>query len=608
MQFEEEQIVLKQTDVVCKKPVSGESEAQTPQLGDRYDVLSLLGKGGMASVYKVYDKILEKTFAAKVISPELAHERVALKRFADEAEAASSMTHGNIAAVYSHGVTSDNAPFLCMDYLEGETLENVLRREGKLELERVVNIFQQICEALIHAHMKGVVHRDLKPSNIFITKNADDVEVVKLVDFGIAKLQYREQDSTRLTQTGALVGCPLYMSPEQCRADQQDARSDIYSLGCVMYHAIAGRPPFSGANSVKVILQHVKQAPTAFEHENGGSETEKALQTCILRCLEKNPADRFQSTDELLVQLQSLEYKGPNIAITVEAQPAPIRRFLAVIIDAMVLVTLAHVIGHTFLGGTYQPPEKLIHFPAWQIDSLRAYAYAITPTLSFSVPFLVISSLLMPVILLSIVFLALSLPFVATRGATILMPVFPLIYLAYCAILESSPLQATLGKKLLGLTVVNARGERITFLRAVLRFLSKWISPFVIARELGIRPIRREHALAARNVLSTYWELCKYYPTDSTVGAYVVRKQPGRLNIDRDKYLVSVPLTTLQLMRKRWMNSLYSIGFTALACLVMLYLFAPSSFWWTSVGFASLACMPYITLWRRLACKTKSKK
>lgn len=161
----------------------------------------------MSSVYKVHDQVLDEVFAAKVLHRDLAMQPLVQKRFAREA--AACMTHGNIAAVYSHNVTSDNLPFICMDYLEGETLEALLRREGRLDFHRALGLFQQICEALIHAHMKGVLHRDLKPANIFISKNIDGVEVVKLVDFGIARLQYLDQDSTKLTRTGAIIGSPI---------------------------------------------------------------------------------------------------------------------------------------------------------------------------------------------------------------------------------------------------------------------------------------------------------------------------------------------------------------------------------------------------------------
>lgn len=297
------------------------------------------------------------------------------------------MTHGNIAAVYSHNVTSDNLPFICMDYLEGETLEALLRREGRLDFHRALGLFQQICEALIHAHMKGVLHRDLKPANIFISKNIDGVEVVKLVDFGIAKLQYLDQDSTKLTRTGAIIGSPYYMSPEQCRGAKEDERSDIYSLGCVMFHALSGMPPFQDENAVKVVLQHIRQPPPVlkflrtdenqseierqqFQSPEGQPELQfesqsqcKALEACIRRCLEKDPEARYDSVGSLLADLHSLDCKQANRAVSTEAKPALVRRFFASVIDGLILTFIAHVIGRIFLG-YWIPADQLAHAPA----------------------------------------------------------------------------------------------------------------------------------------------------------------------------------------------------------------------------------------------------
>ncbi|MBX9721519.1 MAG: serine/threonine protein kinase, partial [Candidatus Obscuribacterales bacterium] len=420
MQFEEQKVRLKiicdhcgtlveqGSDCVCLAKTAAEAAAPEtpqdvidgiplPQLGDRYDVLSLIGSGGMASVYKIYDKTLGKIFAAKVMRKDLALEPISLRRFADEAEAASAMTHGNIAAVYGHGVTNENTPYLFMDYLEGETLGDLLEREGKLDAQSASIIFQQICEALIHAHMKGIVHRDIKPSNIFITTNADGVQVVKLVDFGIAKLEYREEDSTQLTQTGALIGSPLYMSPEQCRGDEQDARSDIYAFGCVMYHALTGKPPFSGANSVKIVLQHVKGTAAPFAPSDDESGIANAFEECVMRCLEKDPSQRFQSAEQLLAQLQSLAYKGPNKLTMVEAKPAPWRRAFATIVDGAILMLLGHAIGSIFLHPALQA-DLLAQSSPMQLWCMSHYTDACAPSLSWSIPAFMMATLLFPAI------------------------------------------------------------------------------------------------------------------------------------------------------------------------------------------------------------------
>lgn len=626
MQFEEQKVRLKRTcdlcatllehdaECNCAAARKGETESQKtpqeaveeellPQLGERYDVLSLIGSGGMASVYKIYDKILGKTFAAKIMRRDLALEPLSLRRFADEAEAASAMTHGNIAAVYGHGVTSENVPYLFMDYLEGETLSDLLAREGKLDPQAAHNIFQQICEALIHAHMKGIVHRDIKPSNVFITNNAEGVQVVKLVDFGIAKLEYREEDSTRLTQTGALIGSPLYMSPEQCRGEDQDARSDIYALGCVMYHALAGKPPFSGANSVKIVLQHVKGTPEPFAQSGDESGIANALEECVMRCLEKDPGKRFQSAEQLLAQLQSLTYKGPNKISMVEAKPAPWRRAFAAVIDGAVLMLIGHAIGTVFLYPALQA-DLLAQSSPLQLWCLSHYTEACAPTLSWSMPIFTLATLLFPAIFFYLPMLVWSIPQVTCLGGCILMPVIPVIYILYCALTESSVLQATIGKWIFGLRVIDASGKRISFWHALIRLLEKFIAPVVFFAELSVTPLSNQYKLHIRNVMATYWEKIKYLPSDGLAGAYVVRRESKSLYVKADRYLSGsrLQLTKLKQMQWRWLHAWPTV-ILAIACVLLsLYVLWPSEFYFLSsflIPFLLLlAGIPYAVLHR----------
>jgi serine/threonine-protein kinase len=179
-----------------------------------------------------------------------------------------------------------------MGFVTGESLESVLNSEGVLTGERAINIFIQIAEALVHAHEKGIVHRDLKPSNVLLTKHEHVDDFVKLVDFGIAKIADSfNADKTKLTQTGELIGTPLYMSPEQCHGDELDARSDLYSLGCVMYETISGSPPFDGENAVRVLLKQISDEPAPLPKMFGISAD---LKEVIMRCLEKDSNDRYQ--------------------------------------------------------------------------------------------------------------------------------------------------------------------------------------------------------------------------------------------------------------------------------------------------------------------------
>lgn len=274
-------------------------------LGDRYEVIEVIGQGGMGTVYRAKDKVLQKDFAIKVLRNELAMDESAIKRFEQEAASASDLTHVNMLAVYDHGRTTSGAPFIVMDLLEGESLAQLLKRETRIESSRAVNIAIQICDALSHAHMKGLIHRDLKPSNVMLVDNNNSADLVKVLDFGIAKLMPSSNRETQnLTQTGELFGSPSYMSPEQCLACSQDARSDIYSLGCMMYEMLTGKPPFSGKNPIQTVVQHINEEPLPLGKIVEKNGLPKGLEAIVMRCLEKEAAERYQSMDQLSADLQ----------------------------------------------------------------------------------------------------------------------------------------------------------------------------------------------------------------------------------------------------------------------------------------------------------------
>ncbi len=276
-------------------------------LGERYEVQSLLGQGGMGAVYKVRDKELQKTFAIKVLNSNLVEDKNSLKRFEQEAQAASGLTSPNLVAVYDYGMGKKGSPYIVMDYLDGTSLDTVLAESGYLDVPRAEDIFVQICEAIAHAHSKSVIHRDIKPSNIMLTKGIDGGDFVKLVDFGIAKVLPSQQKATQnLTQTGDIFGSPIYMSPEQCLGNKLDNRSDIYAFGCVMYETLTGQPPFAAENPIKIILKHVNQEPTAISKLPHDYKIPPQLEWVVMRCLAKEPNDRYQSADELLKDLQAL--------------------------------------------------------------------------------------------------------------------------------------------------------------------------------------------------------------------------------------------------------------------------------------------------------------
>jgi serine/threonine protein kinase/tetratricopeptide (TPR) repeat protein len=274
-------------------------------LGDRYEILETIGQGGMGTVYRVKDKVLEKEFAVKVLRDDFATDPSAIERFKREADAASELTHPNMLATYGRGSTVSGAHYIVMDLLEGESLSQLLKRETRLDAPHVIDISTQICDALSHAHMKGLIHRDLKPSNIMLTGENQGSSTVKVLDFGIAKLKATSNRETQnLTETGDLFGSPSYMSPEQCLGFAVDARSDIYSLGCMMYEMLSGQPPFAGKNPIQTVIHHLNDEPPPLSKLIPRNRTTARLQAIIMRCLEKNSAQRYQSMDQLKADLQ----------------------------------------------------------------------------------------------------------------------------------------------------------------------------------------------------------------------------------------------------------------------------------------------------------------
>ena len=280
---------------------------QDPLLGTmvgKYKILSVIGQGGMGVVYKAEQIVMQRLVALKMIRSGLKDSGVIL-RFQQEAKAVSALNHPNIVTVYECTVSDDGTPYLVMEYLDGQTLAD---SDIKLNKEQAVDVFIQLCDALAHAHDQGVIHRDLKPGNIVFSEcpnNGSPVNV-KILDFGIAKLlpssgkQYLE-----LTRTGQPIGSPSYMSPEQCRAEELDARSDIYSLGCVMYKVLTGKPMFESESLFKVLGQHLTETPPPFSQVCADAHIPIELEEIVFKALEKNKERRYQSMQELGEALES---------------------------------------------------------------------------------------------------------------------------------------------------------------------------------------------------------------------------------------------------------------------------------------------------------------
>lgn len=268
----------------------------------RFEILSVLGVGGVGVVYKARHVHMNKTVAIKVLLPSLVSDDSDLNRFKQEASTASNLTHPSIVSIFDFGIASDGNAYLVMEYLDGCDLDDLIAGEGRLHPELFLRIFCQVCDALHHAHRRGVIHRDMKPSNIMVIDTEEASNLVKIVDFGLAKLTAQDMEQ-HLTLPGMTLGTPIYMSPEQCRGGPLDHRSDIYSLGCVMYAALTGSVPFISDSAAGTISKHLLETPPPFSVTAPELNLPEALEQVILTTLQKDPDARQQSMAELRNQL-----------------------------------------------------------------------------------------------------------------------------------------------------------------------------------------------------------------------------------------------------------------------------------------------------------------
>jgi serine/threonine protein kinase len=291
-----------------------QSDLLGSDLPKQYELLGKIRTGGMGAIYKAQNRFTKHFYAIKVLHPEGANDPQTRQRFTIEAKAASSLKHLNICQVFDFGVTDSELLYLVMEWIDGISLDEKVSRDGPLPDSEVIHIFLQVCSALAFAHANNVVHRDLKPDNIMLSRDPKNgANVVHIVDFGIAKV-IRPDGSSKpsvegLTQSGTVVGTPSYMSPEQARAKVVDKRSDVYSLGCVMFFALSGRAPFLGDNYMDVLYQHVKEPPPIIDPK---LKVSPKLIMIMLKTMEKAPDDRYRSMEDLAGDLRRLA-KGVGI-------------------------------------------------------------------------------------------------------------------------------------------------------------------------------------------------------------------------------------------------------------------------------------------------------
>ncbi|MGC5009882.1 Stk1 family PASTA domain-containing Ser/Thr kinase [Streptosporangium sp. DT93] len=272
---------------------------QPRRLGDRYELDGVVGRGGMAEVYRARDIRLDRIVAIKTLRADLARDHIFQARFRREAQSAASLNHPSIVAVYDTGEdVSEGAPvpYIVMEYVDGRTLRDLLRADRRLMPERAAELVDGILRALDYSHRGGIVHRDIKPANIMITRNGD----VKVMDFGIARAM--ADSAATMTQTAQVIGTAQYLSPEQARGERVDARSDLYSTGCVLYELLTGQPPFTGDSPVAIAYQHVREdpiPPSQIDHD-----IPPWADAIVLKAMAKDPAHRYQSAGEMRADIQ----------------------------------------------------------------------------------------------------------------------------------------------------------------------------------------------------------------------------------------------------------------------------------------------------------------
>jgi serine/threonine protein kinase len=327
------------TITLCPADGAGLESTSDPLVGEtlagKYRVEERLSVGGMGTVYRGTHILMGKTVAIKVLRPSLAADETIVARFSREARAASKISHPHALSVTDFGEDEGGVVFLIMEFLNGRTLKEVIRKDGPLPLSRAVEIMRQVCSALDAAHAEGVVHRDLKSDNIMLI-NSSGADYAKVLDFGIAKIQEPTgPDDAALTSPDLIIGTPQYMSPEQCsQSETIDSRTDIYSLGVILYEMLVGHVPFVGDSPTTVMLKHLQEtAPSVLEERK---DLPVGVETVVAKALAKNREDRYQSAGQMVEDLVIAEGTGlvqPELGdrnpsqtneTTVSSRPAPV--------------------------------------------------------------------------------------------------------------------------------------------------------------------------------------------------------------------------------------------------------------------------------------------
>jgi len=328
---------------------------------ERYEIESQLGEGGIGVVYKAVDPALNKVVAIKILSGSNLTADQQL-RFQNEAKTLAELKHKSIPEVYNFSITENGAPYMVMEFISGRSLDSILSDHGKLRPHHAIDVAMQISEALKHAHSAGIIHRDVKPANVILSDASDSA--VKLVDFGLAKLENSLHENQFQTKTGAIIGSPPYMSPEQLRSEKLDARTDIYALGCVLFEMLTGTSPFLGDNALETASKHLNDKIPFLPETIEPPDLRDELDSVIMRCLAKDRAERFESAKELTESLGiahelsvvSLENKH-DYDTTGSSSGQTINAKLVLTVIAAIGLVAAAVAWFTRSTALLQPPQ-----------------------------------------------------------------------------------------------------------------------------------------------------------------------------------------------------------------------------------------------------------
>jgi serine/threonine-protein kinase len=290
-------------------------------INDRFTITGVIARGGMGKVYRAEQAPLGRPCALKVLNPNYAGEADPEfhRRFFLEASIASKLAHPNTVTIFDYGRTDDDVYYMAMELLEGQTLHRAIRESGSLAEDRALHIAKQVCRSLREAHAIGVIHRDLKPANIFLVQHGDEADFVKVLDFGLVK-NLNEKPDDQLTQTGLFMGSPKYMAPEQIQGNPVDARTDIYSLGIILYEMLTGKVPFDRTTSVSILMAHVNEPPPPMRQVKPDLIVSPAVEEIVMRSIAKDPNVRYSSMDDLLVAIKGAQ--GMALGMTGEVRPS----------------------------------------------------------------------------------------------------------------------------------------------------------------------------------------------------------------------------------------------------------------------------------------------